>query len=201
LSSAVGGSSETGLYIIVFLVLIIILRMRRIINGTKISVARTIGFSVYYLIFGALILSGSFFLPIPIEYFAAYPILFVVSFALAFEFARRRVVFWKAVDGSIYSKGGVPIYLIYITGLIARIAIGYIYIGPNFLFSIPATTQTLSGAAISATIATDLLLIAGIGLLFGRNMRILRKYLAIKSGRETVQASSDNSESGSSMPA
>jgi len=107
----------------------------------------------------------------------------------------------KAVDGSIYSKGGVPIYLIYITGLIARIAIGYIYIGPNFLFSIPATMQTLSGAAISATIATDLLLIAGIGLLFGRNMRILRKYLAIKSGRETIQASSDENESGSSMPA
>ena len=92
LSSTVGGS-ETGLYIIVFLVIIIILRMRRIINGTKISVVRTIGFSAYYLIFGALILSGSFFLSIPIEYFAAYPILFTVSFVLAFEFARRRVVF------------------------------------------------------------------------------------------------------------
>ena len=201
LSSTVSGSADTGLYIIVFLVIIIILRMRRIINGTKISVARTIGFSLYYLIFGALILSGSFFLPIPFEYFVAYPTLFAVSFVLAFEFARRRVVFWKAADGLIYSKGGVPIYLIYIAGLIARIAIGYIYIGPNFLFPIPATTQTLSGAAISATIATDLLLISGVGLLLGRNMRILRKYLAIKSGRETMQPSSDEGESGSLMPA
>ncbi|MHB2037028.1 MAG: hypothetical protein ACYCPW_09860, partial [Nitrososphaerales archaeon] len=87
MSSTVGGSSETGLYIIVFLVIIIILRVRRIINGTKISIARTVGFSVYYLIFGALILSGSFFLPMPIEYFVAYPIIFAVSFVLAFEFA------------------------------------------------------------------------------------------------------------------
>ncbi|MHB2036998.1 MAG: hypothetical protein ACYCPW_09710, partial [Nitrososphaerales archaeon] len=154
--------------------------------------------SIYYLIFGALILSGSFFLPMPIEYFVAYPIIFAVSFVLAFEFARRRVVFWKAPDGSIYSKGGVPIYLIYVAGLVARIAIGYIYIGPNFLFPIP--TSTLSAAAISATIATDFLLIAGVGLLFGRNMRILKKYLAIKSGKEAIQASPEEG-SGASMPA
>ena len=85
LSSTVGGSADTGLYFIVFLVIIIILRMRRIINGTKISVARTIGFSAYYLIFGALILSGSFFLPIPFEYFVAYPILFAVTFLPGFR--------------------------------------------------------------------------------------------------------------------
>ena len=174
--------------------------MRRIINGTKISVARTIGFSAYYVLFGVLVLSGSFFLPIPVEYFTAYPIAFAATFLLAFEFARRRLIFWKAADGSIYSKGGVPIYLFYIAGLIARVVIGYIYIGPNFLSYIPTTTLALSGVAISATIATDLILIAGAGLLFGRNMRILRKYLAFKSGKETAEALFEEGESTSSVP-
>ena len=173
--------------------------MRRIINGTKISVARTIGFSAYYVVFGALVLSGSF-LTIPHEYLLAYPVVFVVTFLLAFELARRRLIFWKASDGSIYSKGGVPIYLFYIAGLVARIAIGYIYIGPNFLFYAPTTTSTLSGAAISATIATDLILVAGVGLLFGRNMRILRKYLSIKSGRETLESLPEEGESTPSVP-
>ncbi len=190
------------MYFLAFLIIVVLLRIRRVRNGTKISVGRTIGYSVYYLLLGALALSGSFFLGIPFEYFIAYPILFVLAFVLAFELARRRVIFWKDADGSIYSKGGLPIYIIYVVGLIARIVIGYIYIGPNsfFTFSLP-TGQVLSGAAISATIASDLLLLTGIGLLFGRNMRILRKYLAVKSGKETVEATTGNEADNPSMPA
>lgn len=174
--------------------------MRRIINGTKVSAARTIGFSTYYVLFAVLVLSGSFFLSIPIEYFIAYPIIFIITMLLAFEVARRRIIFWRASDGSIYSKGGIPIYVFYILGLIARIAIGYIYIGPNFLFYIPATTLTLSGTAITATIATDIILVAGAGLLFGRNMRILKRYLAIKSGKETIKSQNEEGENQPSMP-
>ena len=132
----------------------------------------------------SLVLSSQF----PTNISSAYPIAFVITFLLAFEFARRRLIFWKASDGSIYSKGGVPIYLFYIAGLVARIAIGYIYIGPNFLFYIPTTTLTLSSAAISATIATDLILVAGVGLLFGRNMRILRKYLCDQERKGNARA-------------
>ena len=166
-------------------------------GGTKVSVGRTIGYSAYYLIFGGLVLSGSFFLPIPVEYFALYPILFVAAFLVAFELARRRVSFWRSADGAIFSKGGLPIYLVYILGFMARIAIGYEYIGPNFLFNFTPPTS-ISGAAITATVATDLLLIAGIGLLLGRNMRILRKYIAVRSGKEQIESSSSE-ESPSSM--
>lgn len=168
-------------------------------NGTRISVGRTLGYSAYYLVFGGLVLAGSFFLPIPVEYFALYPILFAITFLAAFEFARRRVVFWGAANGAIFSKGGLPIYVIYIVGFIARIAIGYEYLGPNFLFSF-APPASISGAAITATVATDLLLVAGIGLLFGRNMRILRKYLAVKAGKENIESSVDNEQRSNSVP-
>lgn len=167
-------------------------------RGTRVSVGRTLGYSAYYLIFGGLVLSGSFFLPIPLAYFVLYPILFAAAFLVAFEFARRRVSFWRSADGAIFSKGGLPIYLVYILGFVARIAIGYEYLGPNFLFSFNPTTA-ISGAALAATIATDLLLIAGIGLLLGRNMRILRKYLDIRSGKEQIE-NSDNEQSQNSMP-
>jgi hypothetical protein len=171
-------------------------------NGTKISLGRTVGYSIYYIVFGSLFLSSSFFLGIPVEYFASYPVVFIAAFVLAFELARRRVVFWRTSDGSIYSKGGLPIYIIYVAGLIARILIGYIYVGPNFLFFSLPTGQVLTGAALSATVASDLLLTAGIGLLFGRNMRILKKYLAIKSGKETIEAATTGNDEGNpSMPA
>lgn len=198
--SAAGAGSNSALYFVAILLIIVLVRMRRIINGTRVSVARTLGFSAYYIIFGGLVLSGSFFLPIPVDYFIAYPIVAVIAFLLAFEFARRRIIFWKTSDGAIYQKGGVPIYLIYIVGLIARIAIGYLYIGPNFLFYIPTSTLTLSSTAISATIATDLLLLFGVGLLFGRNMRILKKYLAIKSGKETLEPEREEAGSTPSVP-
>ncbi len=178
-----------------------IFRLRRMIHGTKVSVARTMGYSAWYIILAVLVLSGSFFLPIPIELFVAYPIIFAITFLIAFEIARRRIVYWKSSDGAIYQKGGVPIYLFYLIGLIARIAIGYIYIGPNFFFPIPTPGETISGAALSATIVTDLILIAGVGLLFGRNMRILKKYLAVKSGKETIEVSPSEKEGNSSMPA
>ncbi|MDG6905873.1 MAG: hypothetical protein JRN20_08825 [Nitrososphaerota archaeon] len=199
LSATASNSSSSTLYFVILLFIIVLIRMRRIINGSKVSVARTIGFSAYYVVFAALVLSGSLFLPIPFEYFLAYPVLFVVTMVLAFGVARHRLIFWKAADGSIYSKGGVPIYAIYIIGLIARIAIGYIYIGPNFL-SFGPTQLTVSGTTISATILTDLILVAGAGLLFGRNMRILKKYLTIKKGKETLETLSGEGESTPSMP-
>lgn len=192
-----GNASNGILYFLFVIVLVMLLRVRRVMNGARISVGRTIGYSAYYVIFGSLVLSSSFFLPIPEEYFVLYPILFAVTFLAAFELAKRRLVFWKSSDGSIYSRGGLPIYFIYILGFIARVAIGYEYLGPNFLFSIPVS-YSLSGAAISATVTTDLLLVAGIGLLFGRNMRILRKYLSIRSGKEQIEQ--DTGESSSSMP-
>jgi hypothetical protein len=199
-STAAGGNS--GLYLVAVLVIIVLLRIRRVMNGTKISVGRTVGYSIYYVVFGSLFLSSSFVLGIPLVYFLSYPIVFIAAFVLAFELARRRVVFWRGPDGSIYSKGGLPIYMIYVVGLVARILIGYVYFGANFLFFSFPTGAALSGAALSATVASDLLLTAGIGLLFGRNMRILKKYLAIKSGKEKIErATTGNDDGNPSMPA
>ena len=197
--SSVASGGNTTLFLLVFLILIILLRIRRVMYGTRISVGRTVGYSIYYVLFGALVLSSSFFVGIPTIYFVAYPVVFVSAFVLAFELAKRRVVFWKNGEGSIFSKGGLPIYVIYVVGLVTRIIISFVYNLPVFGFT---PGLVLTGAAIQATVATDLLLIAGIGLLFGRNMRILRKYLSVKSGKDTNEQTQQNSGDGNpSMPA
>ena len=183
--SSAASSTNGSLFFIAILVIVILLRIRRVINGTRVSLSRTIGYSLYYVVFAALFLSGSFFIGIPKEFFVIYPVLFLASFYSAYSFARKRLVFWKLSDGTIYSKGGLAVYITYIVGLIARIVIGYIYIGPDFLFT-TTPAQSLSGTAIIATLATDLILVFGAGLLFGRNMQILRRYFAFKSGKETI---------------
>lgn len=183
--SSAASSTNGSLFFIAILVIVILLRIRRVINGTRVSLSRTIGYSLYYVVFAALFLSGSFFIGIPKEFFVIYPVLFLASFYSAYNIARKRLVFWKLSDGTIYSKGGLAVYITYIVGLVARIVIGYIYIGPDFLFT-TTPAQSLSGTAIIATLATDLILVFGAGLLFGRNMQILRRYFAFKSGKETI---------------
>ena len=183
--SSAASSTNGSLFFIAILVIVILLRIRRVINGTRVSLSRTIGYSLYYVVFAALFLSGSFFIGIPKEFFVIYPVLFLASFYSAYNIARKRLVFWKLSDGTIYSKGGLAVYITYIVGLIARIVIGYIYIGPDFLFT-TTPAQSLSGTAIIATLATDLILVFGAGLLFGRNMQILRRYFAFMSGKETI---------------
>ena len=196
--SSVIGSGSGSLFFIAILVIIVLMRIRRVINGTRVSLARTVGYSAYYVVFAGLFLSESFFIGIPKGFFAIYPILFLAAFYAAYNIARKRLVFWKLDDGSIYSKGGMPVYITYVGGLIARIAIGYIFIGPNF-FSFSPLPQSLSESAIIATLLTDLLLVFGVGLLFGRNMQILRKYRAYKSGSETISSLGRGLE-GSSVP-
>ena len=169
-----------------FLVIIIALRIRRIINGSKISVARTVAYSAYYLLFSLLVLSGSFFIGLPYEYFAAYAAVFLASAFISYSVARARLVYWKLPDGSVYAKGGFGIYIMYLAGLVLRILIGYVFIGPSaFYFSFGPMLQ-LSPTAVAATIATDVVLVLGVGLLFGRNMQMMRKYRAHVQGREQI---------------
>ena len=174
------------MYFLVFLVIIIALRIRRIINGSRVSVARTVAYSAYYLLFSLLVLSGSFFIGLPNEYFVAYAGAFLVSAFASYRIAQTRLVYWKLPDGSVYAKGGFGIYVMYLVGLVLRSVIGYLFIGPTAFYFSFGTTLQLSPTAMAATVATDVILVIGVGLLFGRNMQIMRKYRAYTQGREQI---------------
>jgi hypothetical protein len=186
LAASSSSSPGNSAYIfLIFIVIVVAIRLRRVIYGTRVSAARTIGYSVFYAAFGAFFIGSSFFLGVPVEYAALYAALAAIAAYLSYLFADKRIWFWKGSDGGIYYKGGVIIYLIYLAALVARIAVDILLIGPAaFSFSIApeaATPTELLGFTL-----TDSMLMFGVGLLIGRNARVYKRYQNIVRGTEQL---------------
>jgi hypothetical protein len=188
-SSGSANADYTSVYIFLgVLLLVVVRRLGVVFRGSKVSKVRTITFSGYYVVLAAIFTLTSFF------YGGAQPVYAVLYLAVgaagaywSYLFSDRRIGFWKGADGSIYCRGAVIIYVIYLTGLVARIAINLVFIGPQaFTFSTLPSATPLSATAIDAGIVTDCLLILGAGLLVGRNARLMKRYASILQGNETV---------------
>ncbi|MGA2664273.1 MAG: hypothetical protein ABSF83_04950 [Nitrososphaerales archaeon] len=179
-------SSQTFLLIFAFIILMAIRRVYRTYRGTRFSVGRTIIFAAVYVGLGLLFSAGSFYEGVPVLLAPLYALLLAGAAAASYRYADRRITFWRGSDGSLYFRGGVVIYLIYLAALLIRLAIDYAVIGPdvfNFSFS---PGSALTGTALYGTVATDLLLMFGVGLLLGRNLRVLRRYRRIAGGQDAV---------------
>jgi hypothetical protein len=186
-----GGSSagNATIYIVLGIILLVVVRrMRVVFRGSKASKSRALIFSAYYFLIGAVFISLSFIGGgVPPYLAVVYVVVGAAAAYGSYLFSDRRIGFWKAADGSIYYRGAVIIYMVYLAGLVARIAIELIYIGPqSFSFSPSTSPVTLSASAIDAEIATDVLLALGSGLLIGRNARVVKRLAAILEGKETL---------------
>jgi len=178
------GSSETVLIIIAFILLAAVRRVYRIYRGTRFSMARTVVFALVYVALGVAFSAASFYQGVSVYLAPLYALVAAASALASYLFADRRIVFWRDPDGSVYFKGGVVIYVIYLVGLVARLSIDYAVIGPSAFSFTPGLT--LTGTALYGTIATDLLLMFGVGLLTGRNIRTVRRYRRIERGEDTI---------------
>ena len=127
----------------------------------------------------------SFIEGVPFYYLIPDTIAAVSAGLWAHHFADRRIKFWRSSDGSIWYKGGIVIYLIYLGALIARLTVDFVVIGPS-AFEITPTVTTLTQNALIGVTVTDLLLAFGIGLLVGRNVRVYQRYKQITEGKESV---------------
>jgi hypothetical protein len=175
-------------YVFVVIVLLVLLRVVRRTyanyRGTRFSLARTFAFGCVYAGIGVLFFGFSFLDGVP-------PLLAIPGMLLAalaaywsYGYSDRRISFWKSSDGSLYFRGGVLIYLIYAVGLITRLSIDVLLIGPA-MFNFASGVQ-LSGTAMYGSMATDMVLVFGVGLLIGRSIRVERRYQGIKQGRESL---------------
>lgn len=188
-SGSAAGSSASSIYVILgVLILLVLRRFSRVIRGSKVSRGRTVAFSIYYLGFATLLIAVSIAAGgVSPDYVALYLLVGAVGIYGAYHFADRRIGFWKTADGSIWYRGAIEIYMLYIAALITRIAIDLVFIGPQaFTFAPPTTPTNLSSAAIDAGIVVDVLLALGSGLLTGRNLRVMKRYDAIVAGKEQV---------------
>src|SRR5437763_1951153 len=116
-------------------IIIIIIRIRKVMQGTKISVKKTIIFSAYYLAIASLLVYNSFLIgSVPFAYAVPYSAVVVASGYGSYKYSKRIVSFWKlSTNGDensiIYAKGGLAIYLLYVVALILRSAINILFIG------------------------------------------------------------------------
>lgn len=189
MSSGGSNADYSSVYIFLgILMLLVIRRFTRVIRGSQVSKVRTFVFSIYYLGFAGLLIAVSVVAGgVSTADLVLYALVGAVGAYGSYIFSDARIGFWKAADGSIYYKGAIVVYIIYIVGLFARIAIDLAFIGPQaFTFSFSGASPTLSSTAIDAGIATDVLLSLGVGLLIGRNLRVMKRYGAIVAGKEAV---------------
>ena len=169
-------------------------------QGTKVSVKKTIIFSAYYLAIASFLVYNSFLIgSIPFAYAIPYSAVVVASGYGSYKYSKSILSFWKlSTNGdensssTIYAKGGLAIYLLYVVALIVRSAINFLFIGSEkFYFNnqeailensssailiMPPLIHTDSATTILAFTVTDFLLMVGAGLLIGRNARILKYY-------------------------
>ena len=185
--SALTSNAETY-YIFVAVIFVALVRIgwRTIANlkGTVFSLARTILYAGIYVTLGVAFSALSFFEGVP--YLVALPEIVIVTVAAlwSYKYSDRRVSFWKSDGGSLYFRGGIAVYLIYLVGFLTRLSIDITFIGPS-MFNFGSIIQ-LSGPALYASMASDLLLTLGVGLLVGRNVRVARRYNMIQRGAETA---------------
>ena len=110
----------------------------------------------------------------------------MVGAYISFKFSKNTLHFWKE-GNSIFVKGATIIYITYMVGLIARLSIDFLVLGPSSLYFSPTVSSTpLTTLQLVATIATDILLAFGVGLLIGRNAQILGRYSALTTGSEQI---------------
>jgi hypothetical protein len=188
MSSPAPSTGVSFFYVFIVIVLLVLLRVVRRTyanyRGTRFSLARTIAFGCVYVGIGIFFSGLSFLDGVP-PLLAIPEILLATSAAFwSYSYSDRRISFWKSSDGSLYFRGGILIYLIYTAGLITRLSIDILLIGPG-MFTFASGIQP-SGTALYGSMATDLVLIVGVGLLIGRSIRVARRYQRIKQGQESV---------------
>jgi len=173
-------------YVVIAIFVLAVLRIswRTFANykGTVFSMTRTFVYAGVYVTLGVAFSTLSFVEGV--SYFVAIPEIAILAAAAyaSYRYSDGRISFWKNDEGSLFFRGGIGVYLIYLAGFLTRLAIDVAFVGPS-MFGFTSLVQ-LSGAALYASMATDLLLTLGVGLLIGRNVRVTKRYHMIQRGIE-----------------
>jgi len=180
------------IFTFVIIIIISVLRIRRSIQGTKVNVKKTIIFSAYFVAITSFLLYNSFLIgSVAVLYVIPYFVVVIVTIYYSYIYSKRCLSFLKLPDSkggnsAIYVKGGLSMYFLYIAALTIRVVINFLFIGSErFYFN---KEQTILGNAsaimpmfhtnpammtLTSTV-TDFLLIIAMGLIIGRNARVLR---------------------------
>ena len=176
--------------------IIVVLRIRKAIHGTKVNVKKTIIFSAYFVAISSFLVYNSFLIgSIPFVYVIPYFVVVVAAIYCSYIYSKRTLSFLELPDSNsgnpaIYVKGGLSIYFLYVAALTIRVAINFLFIGSEKFYFNNQQTILGNGSAtvimpmfhiapateILAFTVADFLLIIGMGLIIGRIARVLKYY-------------------------
>ena len=180
-----------AIYVVAFITsfvitsIIIVIRIRKVLQGTKISIRKSILFSAYYIVITSFLIYNSFLLAVPVTYAIPYALAALLSTYISYVYSKRSLLFWKQDSINVYVKGGIALYLLYVIALSIRIAINFLFIGyQEVTLNQQGDIVTINRPMINTTselttlslIITDFLLVLGVGLLLGRNLRVIKYY-------------------------
>ena len=184
------------IFTFVIIIIISVLRIRRSIQGTKVSAKKTIIFSAYFVAITSFLVYNSFLIDsVAVLYVIPYFAVVIVTTYYSYTYSKRSLSFWNLPDNNggssaIYVKGGLSMYFIYVAALTIRVVINFLFIGSErFYFNKEQTILVNENATAImpmlhtnpalitlASTVTDFLLIIAMGLIIGRNARVLRYY-------------------------
>src|ERR1017187_4134779 len=96
------GSGETAIIFLILIVLLVLRRVYRSYKGTRFSASRTIGVAIFYVAFGSFFSITSFFEGVSPLLAAPYAALLLAAAFWSYRYTDRRISFWKGGDGSVY---------------------------------------------------------------------------------------------------
>src|SRR5215469_16538064 len=181
------------IFTFVIIMIISVLRIRRSIQGTKVNVKKTIIFSAYFVAITSFLVYNSFLIgSVVVLYVIPSFAVVIVTIYYSYMHSKRNLSFLKLPDSNvgnsaIYVKGGSSMYFLYVAALTIRVVINFLFIGSEkFYFN---KEQTIIGnenaTAIMPmlhtnpalmTFASIVTVIISMGLIIGRNARVLRYY-------------------------
>jgi hypothetical protein len=200
---------NNGLFSLIFtfviIIIISVLRIKRSIQGTKVNAKKTIVFSAYFVAITSFLVYNSFLIgSVAVLYVIPYSAVVIVTIYYSYIHSKRSLSFLKLPDSkggnsAIYVKGGLSMYFLYVAALTMRVVINFLFVGSErFYFNkeqtilgnenataiMPFLHTTPAMMTLVSTV-TDLLLIIAMGLIIGRNARVLRYYYQQKNEKMT----------------
>jgi hypothetical protein len=171
---ASGSPGETGyLLLLAIVVIILVRRFYRLVQGTVVSTGRLVGFAAFYLVlFAFVLLSG--YAGVPYYALIADGAIVVVATLIAAPYVERIVRFELRADGQWYYRLGLLIPGLYLVLFGVRLAIDVLLIGENPFA--PPTNISLSPLQLILLIVVDALFAFSTGLLVGRSVGVYRAF-------------------------
>jgi hypothetical protein len=184
------------IFTFVIIMIISVIRIRRSIQGTKVNVKKTIIFSAYFVAITSFLVYNSFLIgSVAVLYVIPYFAVVMVTIYYSYIHSKRSLSFSELPDSNggnstIYVKGGLSMYFLYVAALTIRVVINFLFVGSErFYFNKEQTIlgnenttaimpmlHTNPAMMTLASTVTDFLLIIAVGLIIGRNARVLRYY-------------------------